>query len=225
MNYGPYHIETETQYPSFKRAAASVSVLGLNTANCGQHGFVVPTDDPQPDITATQRATKSGKPTENPDGSWSYRWAVNDKSVDEIRDDLPFQSKDEAKAQVLQWADSFLQPLRKGYSASEIDSWPVKGPAAIRYVHNEADSADMLILSAEADALKMIMPDTTVADVAGMINRKAGPYLAALAFTSALRQIVNAQIDQTEDILEIVPIVEAAKNTAADKAAELGLVL
>lgn len=79
-----YHIPTETQYSSFKAAKDAFGILGLNADNCGQYGFVIPTDEPRPEITATQKATKAGKPTENPDGSWSYKWTVRDKTPEEI---------------------------------------------------------------------------------------------------------------------------------------------
>ena len=80
----PYNTQTETQYPSFKAAIAAVGVLGLNADNCADYGFVIPTDEPRPEITGAQKATKADKPTENPDGSWSYKWAVMDKTAEEL---------------------------------------------------------------------------------------------------------------------------------------------
>lgn len=177
--------------------------------------------DPQPDITATQVAEPGEVTHEN--GVSRRGWIIRDATEQELRDSLPYQSKEEAKEQVLQWADNFLQPLRKGYSQSEIDSWPVKGPAAIRFVNGDALSSDTFMLQAEADALQLIAPGTTAAQVAAAIKPRAEPYLEALAFTSALRQIVNAQINHTTDLLEIVPILKNAKAAAAAKAADLGL--
>ena len=81
---GPYHTQTEAQYSNFKAAIAATGILGMNADNCGQYGFVIPTDDPRPEITAAQKATKAGKPTENPDGSWSYKWTVMDKTAEEL---------------------------------------------------------------------------------------------------------------------------------------------
>jgi len=83
----PYHIQTETQYSSFKQAKDVFGILGLNADNCGQYDFVIPTDEPRPDITAAQKATKADKPTENPDGSWSYKWNVRDKTPEELAQD------------------------------------------------------------------------------------------------------------------------------------------
>lgn len=80
----PYHIQTETQYSSFKAAKDAFGILGLNADNCGDYGFVVPTNEPRPEIAAAQKATKADKPTENPDGSWSYKWTVTDKTAEEL---------------------------------------------------------------------------------------------------------------------------------------------
>lgn len=82
-----YYKKTETQYFSFKEASVATGILGLNAKNCGDYGFVIPTDEPRPEITATQKATKADKPTENSDGSWSFKWVVTDKTVEELTQD------------------------------------------------------------------------------------------------------------------------------------------
>ena len=110
-----------------------------------------------------------------------------------------------------------------GYSKKEVQSWPVKGPAAINYLDGSATAAETLILQAEVDALQMIKPGVTIEQVAALIASKAEPYLAALAFTSALRQIINAQIDATTELAEIPPILAAAIAAATAKAKALGL--
>lgn len=158
------------------------------------------------------------------DGAFvSVPWVVRDKTAQDLLAQLPYSDKETAKASVLAWADKFLEPLRRGYSQSEIESWPVKGPAAINYLAGDAKAAELAILQAEADALQASSPSVTVNDVAGIIAAKAEPYLAALAFTSALRQIVNAQIDATTELAEIPPILDTAIATATAKATELDL--
>lgn len=212
-SYSIAQLKADNPRRSFRNPPAAPSLEGTR----GRLATVEPRPEPGPgEIVVTL-------PPELVDGAWIIRSIARAPTDQEIRDRLPYQSKEEAKEQVLQWADNFLQPLRKGYSQSEIDSWPVKGPAAIRFVNGDALSSDTFMLQAEADALQLIAPGTTAAQVAAAIKPRAEPYLEALAFTSALRQIVNAQIDQTNDLLEIVPIIENAKAAAAAKAADLEL--
>ena len=177
--------------------------------------------DPAPEVAATQVAEPGEVTHEN--GVSRQTWNVRDRTPQEILDGLPYQNKEQAKAQVLEWADSFLAPMERGYSKKEVQSWPVKGPAAINYLDGSATAAETLILQAETDALQVLSPGITVDDVAANIATKAPKYLAALAFTSALRQIVNAQIDATTELAEIPPILEAAIAAATAKAQALDL--
>ena len=80
----PYHIETQIVYPNLKKAGTAFGILGLNEANAPSHGFALAENEPKPEIAAAQVATLADLPTENPDGSWSFKWAVRDKTAEEL---------------------------------------------------------------------------------------------------------------------------------------------
>jgi hypothetical protein len=52
-----------------------------------QWGIYRPTVLSQPTITETQISELADMPTENPDGSWSYKWSVRDKTAEELAQD------------------------------------------------------------------------------------------------------------------------------------------
>lgn len=210
--YSIHHLRQDNPDSSIADTPASKSRRGVEP--------VRPTDEP----AYNAETHKLVERTPVHEGlEWVQVWEVVARTQQEILDSLPYHDKATAKAQVLEWADEFLAPLEQGYSKKEVHSWPVKGPAAINYLDGSASAAETLILQAEVDALQMIAPGTTIAQVAAAIAMRAEPYLVALAFTSALRQIVNAQIDATTELAEIPPILEAAIAAATAKAVELGL--
>jgi hypothetical protein len=83
----PYHIATATQYQNLKAAKEAFGILGLNADNAADHGFVITTQEPFPDVSASEKPVLSDSPTENEDGSWSYKWAVIDKTAGELNAD------------------------------------------------------------------------------------------------------------------------------------------
>lgn len=80
----PYHIETQTVYPNLAQAGKALNILGLNEANAPSHGFALASNAPKPELTTAQVATLAALPTENSDGSWSFKWATRDKTAEEL---------------------------------------------------------------------------------------------------------------------------------------------
>ena len=217
---GPYsfrQLKADNPRRSFRNPPTAQSLEGTR-------GRMATVND-RPVLTEEQRKTQKvvELPPVQSGGEWVIAYEVQDKTPEDLLAELPYSDKASAKASVLEWADTFLAPLEAGYSKKEVQSWPVKGPAAINHLDGSATAAETMILQAEVDALQVVSPGITVAEVAGIIAAKAGPYLQALAFTSALGQIVNAQIDATTELAEIPPILDAAIAAATAKAVELGL--
>lgn len=99
-----YYKKNETQYSSFKQASAATGILGLGADNCAQYGFVIPTDAPRPEVTENQKIVKAARPTENSDGTWSYKWSVHDKTAAEI-----VQYREKIKRQIIAERDRRLE--------------------------------------------------------------------------------------------------------------------
>lgn len=83
-----YNPASGATYNNFRQASEGEGILGLNESNCGEFGLVLPTDEPAPDLVPTQKATLADIPTENPDGSWSYKWSISDKTAAELAKDV-----------------------------------------------------------------------------------------------------------------------------------------
>lgn len=78
------HIETKTVFPKIEVARKKWGILGLSEANAASMGFAFVSVETRPDVTNTQEAVLAAEPTENADGSWSYKWTVRDKTTEEI---------------------------------------------------------------------------------------------------------------------------------------------
>jgi len=182
----------------------------------GQNGSLVGVvEADRPAVTDAQVLIPDATPT-LVDGVWTLGWTVQDKTAEEIAEAVD-QARTDAKRRMLDWINDFLAPLEAGYSKAEVDAFPAKGPAAENYSAGEARSADMLMLQAEADELGI-----TVAEHVAKILPKSRPYTKAVGITSALRQKTFAQIDAAQPA-DIPAILEAAKQAAMAKAAELGI--
>lgn len=108
----PYHIETQTAYPNLKQAGKAMDILGLNEANAAGHGFALAANEPKPEITAAQVATLADLPTENPDRSWSFKWATRDKTAEELNRDREslFQQIKVERQRRIDFGSSFTVP-------------------------------------------------------------------------------------------------------------------
>lgn len=210
----PYHIQTEAQYVSFKAAAAVFNILGLNADNCADYGFVIPTDEPRPETTAAQKATKADKPTENPDGSWSYKWTVTDKTAEELADELP-QAREQAKAAMLAWINDFLRPFTAAAAEAEPLAWAAKELAARAYPNGTPEQTAMIEVEASVTG-------ETPAQLCAIIIGQADLYRQIIAFTTGLRRKTVAEIDAA-DLAAIPAVLDAAKAAAIAKAQELGV--
>lgn len=84
----PYHIATDTVYPNLKRAGTALGILGLTEASAPDHGIALAEDEPRPEVTEKQTASLSQKPTENEDGSWTFKWTVADKPIEQIHAEI-----------------------------------------------------------------------------------------------------------------------------------------
>jgi hypothetical protein len=149
---GPYHTQTETQYSSFKAAIAATGILGLNADNCGQYGFVIPTDEPRPEITSAQKATKADMPTENPDGSWSYKWTVRDKTTEELAQE---ETNRRQGMTVERWSFATAAMAAGILTAEEAQAWGpgTSLPAAVDAAITAAVSDPVQLAAAKVRAL------------------------------------------------------------------------
>ena len=148
----PYHIQTETQYSSFKAAISATGILGLNADNCADYSFVIPTDEPQPEITAAQKATRADKPTENPDGSWSYKWTVTVKTAEELAQE---ETNRRQAMTVERWSFATAAMAAGILTAEEAQAWGpgTSLPAAVDAAITAAVSDPVQLAGAKVRAL------------------------------------------------------------------------
>lgn len=214
----PYHTQTETQYSSFKAAVAATGILGLNADNCHIYGFVIPTDEPRPEITAPQKAIKAEKPTENADGSWSYKWTVADKTSEEILDALPYKTAAEARLAMVRWIDGLTAQVMDQYPRAVQARWSIE-EAAARAVKAGTVTQDQLALVTNEGAAK----GRTPAEHADRIIANADRFRAIADQINKLFLATDAALAAETDPANFEGILNAAIAQAAPLATAYGL--
>lgn len=192
MTYGPCHTQTETQYSSFKLAIAATGILGLNADNCGDYGFVIPTEEPRPETTTAQKATKADKPTENSDGSWSYKWTVTDKTAEELAAE---ETSRRQGMTVERWSFATAAMAAGILTAEEAQAWGpgTSLPAAVEAAITAAVSDPVQLAGAKVRAL-----------AAPRINR-LNPLV------EILRGAFELTAEQADDLFTVAKALEAGE--------------
>lgn len=85
MTQLPFHVATSTVYPNLHTAGRSLGVLGLDEDSAFSVGIVMAYREELPPLVAGQTASLDDLPTQNGDGSWSFKWTVSELPPDQIK--------------------------------------------------------------------------------------------------------------------------------------------
>jgi len=169
----------------------------------------------RPTVTDAQVLIPDATPT-LVDGTWVLGWTVRDKTAEEIAEAVD-QARADAKRRMLAWVNEFLAPFTKKAADAEPLAWSEKADAAKAYLASTATTEQTLLIETEAG-----VTGETPTDLCNAILAQAGLYRVIIAFTTGLRRKTSAEIDAAQPA-DIPAILDAAKQAAMAKAAELGI--
>lgn len=124
---------------------------------------------------------------------------------------------DAARTRVVAYADALTARITARYPAAEVASWPTRADEAVKVQGGAAADVTPLITALAAAS------GQTRAEIAAAILAKAQAYTAVVVAVSVLREQAEAAIAAAPDEAALAVALEALKQAADARAAELGL--
>jgi hypothetical protein len=115
----------------------------------------------------------------------------------------------EAKAKVSAWADGFVTSIIGHRPEAEKLSYPIKGPAAVRYLDGNATAEDLALLEAEAMVTGEELSVLATEIVGHIDSEQSYNYYRLTGMVAGLRRMTGKALDQLEVGVDSTAMIDA----------------